>query len=276
MKGLILIDKPIGPTSSQVTNWVKQILGEKKAAHCGTLDPNVSGVLPILIGKGIKLQEYLQKHGKEYVCLIETQASKEEFKQVLKEFTGKIYQKPPEMSAVAKKTRVRKIYSIQIIDNIENNYLLRIKCQHGTYIRKLVEDIGIVLGKKMIMKELRRTRSGLFKEQECVTLTRLRDAYELRDKKPELLQEIIKPLEEAVKGMATVTLKSKAAENVKKGAPVYAPGIKQMTGSIEKRTPVALFDENGKLIGMGISKYSKKQVLEKNKGLVIKTKKIVV
>ncbi len=70
MNGLILVDKPKGITSSHIALWLKNLLNEK-TGHCGTLDPNVSGVLPILVGKAVKLQEFLQEHDKEYICVME-------------------------------------------------------------------------------------------------------------------------------------------------------------------------------------------------------------
>ena len=71
MNGLVLVDKPRGPTSARVTQDIQE-LADQKAGHCGTLDPDVSGVLPVLLGKGLKLLEYLQKHDKEYICLAKT------------------------------------------------------------------------------------------------------------------------------------------------------------------------------------------------------------
>ena len=275
MKGLIIIDKPKGITSNQTSIILKKLLKEK-TAHIGTLDPNVTGVLPILIGKAIKLQEFLQKHDKEYVCIMKTQKKvpEEQIKNTFKEFTGKIYQKPPEISAVAKKTRIRKIYSLDLIETKKNFILFKTFCQHGTYIRKLVKDFGLIWNTKTEMIELRRTNSGGFTEQETNTLQQLNDAVKLKNKKPELLEKIIKPIEYAVKRLPSITIKNSAVENIQNGAPVYSIGIIEMKGDIKHDKPVAIFTRENKLIAIGISLYDKKEL--KNHKKAIKTKKVII
>jgi len=275
MDGLILIDKPKGPTSNQVSIWVKELL-QTKTAHSGTLDPNVTGVLPVLLGKGIKLLEYLQEHDKEYACLmqIDGRVAAKKIEKALKEFEGKIYQTPPEMSAVAKKTRVRKIYEITLLEIKDNLVLFKVYCQHGVYIRKLVEDIGHVLGTRTTMLELRRTSSGPFKEKETITLTHLRDAVELKDEKPELLAGIIKPLEFAVQKFPKAEVHENAVKNIANGADVYKPGLLSLTGHVVKGTPVAIMSDD-KLIAAGEALFDKKTIEGMKKGAVIKTKKVV-
>ncbi len=276
MNALILIDKPRGPTSAQVTQWVSEILNEK-AGHCGTLDPEVTGVLPILVGKGRKLIEYLQKHDKEYVCLmkIEEEIPEEKINTLFKEFTGKIYQKPPELSAVSKKIRIRRIYELELIQKKKNYYLFRVSCQHGTYIRKLVEDFGKVLGTKTTMLQLRRTRSGPFTEEECITITKLKDAVALEKENPKLLKEVIKPLEYAVKLMPKAIVKETAEKNILKGAPVFRSGIIELKGHIVKGSPIAIINEKQELIAIGTALYDKKTIINSKKGKMIKTEKVI-
>jgi len=274
MKGLILIDKPKGITSNQISLFLKKLL-KTKTAHIGTLDPNVTGVLPVLIGKAIKIQEFLQTHDKEYVCIMKTDKKipKEEIKKTFKEFTGKIYQKPPDISAVAKKTRIRRIYSLDLIETKNNFILFKTFCQHGTYIRKLVTDFGLIWNTKTEMIELRRTNAGGFTEQETNTLNEIRDALALKNKKPELLKKIIKPIEYAVKRIPSVKVKNTAVKNIQNGAPVYSIGIIETKGDIKHDKPVAIFNEKNKLIAIGISLYDKKDI--KNNTKVIQTKKVI-
>ena len=276
MNGLILIDKPKGPTSNQISIYIKQQLNTK-TAHVGTLDPKVTGVLPILLGKTIKLQEFLQKHDKEYVCLMETskQIDKKTIEQTFKEFTGKIYQRPPELSAVAKNIRTRRLYSFELLQLKENLILFKTFCQHGTYIRKLIDDLALIWGTEAKMLELRRTNSGGFTEQECTKITELQDAIALKEKKPELLQNIIKTKEYAVKRMPSITVKKTAGENIIKGAPVYPIGIEELKGDIVHDKPVAIFQKD-ELIAIGISLYDKKNLKNNKKGIAIKTKKVLV
>jgi len=274
MKGIIILDKPKGMTSNQISITLKQILNEK-TAHVGTLDPNVTGVLPILVGKAVKLQEFLQKHDKEYICIIKTDKPvlEKTIKETLKEFEGKIYQKPPEISAVTKKTRVRRIYSLELLETKDNFILFKTFCQHGTYIRKLVEDFGLIWGTKTEMIELRRTNAGGFTEKETTTMQTLLDAIKLKQKKPELLKQIIRPIEYAVKRMPKIKVKDTAVKNIQNGAPVYSVGIITMEGDVKHDKPVAIINEKDKLIAIGISLYDKPEIMKHKKA--IKTKKVI-
>jgi len=276
MNGLILINKSKGPTSNTVSVWVREILGEK-TGHCGTLDPNVSGVLPILVGKGIKLLEYLQIHDKEYICLMKLGKKIEEdrLKEALKSFIGPIYQKPPLQSAVSKATRVRKIYAIELLETMGRRALVRIECQHGTYVRKLVEDLGHVLGTKTIMEELRRTRVGSFTEQECVSLTQLKDAYALREEKPKLLEQIIRPLEYAVSNWPKAYVKELAAKNIVKGADLMAPGLEKTGGRFGKGDVLAIM-ERDRLIAVGKALFDSKNIINQKRGPIVSLEKVLV
>ena len=178
-KGFVVIDKPMGPSSHEVVVWVRRILNVQKTGHTGTLDPRVTGVLPIMIEDATKLVRILQGSEKEYVCLMRLHGDvrKEEIERVLKLFEGKIYQRPPLKSAVKKRLRVRTIYKIEILEIEGRDVLFKVTTEAGTYIRKLCTDIGEVLGCGAHMQELRRTRTGIFDESMCYTLHDLLDAY---------------------------------------------------------------------------------------------------
>ena len=277
--GLVLIDKPKGPASSSIAVFVREILGVK-CGHCGTLDPNVSGVLPLLTGKGIKLLEYLQKHDKEYVCIMQTSkpVAREKLEKVLLSFKGEIYQTPPLHSAVAKRVRVRKIYDIKLLEAEPHDkptfFLFSMSCQHGTYVRKLLEDVGHILGVKIEMLELRRTQVSQWTEKDCVSLVKLKDAMELyKAGRPELLDKILLPLEDAIKNFPKVFIKPAAALSVNNGADVFAPGIERVQGVFEPDNPVIIMNAD-KMIGVGRAVISSKQVQEAKKGVVIDTEKV--
>ena len=142
--GLILLDKPPGPTSHQVVAWAKKILEIPKAGHSGTLDPQVTGVLPLGLGDATKALGVLLFGSKEYQGLgrLHSLPSKEKLDGILKEFCGDIYQKPPQRSAVSRQTRIRKIFELELLEQKERLILIRITCESGTYIRKLIYDIG--------------------------------------------------------------------------------------------------------------------------------------
>ena len=166
--GLINLDKPIGPTSHQVTAWVREILGVEKIGHGGTLDPKVSGVLPIATGKATKATDLVLRSDKEYVCMMTLHRDKDEaaVRIVLATFLGDIYQLPPVRAAVKRQMRVRNVHSIKVLEIVGRDVLFRVNCDAGTYIRTLCVDVGEALGIGAHMEDLRRTRSGSMLEGE--------------------------------------------------------------------------------------------------------------
>lgn len=276
--GLILIDKPAGPASNQITVWVRKILNTK-TAHVGTLDPQVTGVLPILLGKGAKILEYLQAGDKEYVCMMRLgkKADEGRLKEIFIEFTGKIYQKPPLYSAVAKHIRVRKIHSLELLETEDNLVLFRAAVQHGTYIRKLVDDIGFVLGTPSKMEDLRRTRATGFVESECTELIKLKDAYELYkqgdDKK---LKGLLRPLEDAVRVFPKVIVRDSAINALCYGADLAVPGIAALDEGVQKNGVTALFSQKGELVGIGHAMFEGKEIATMKKGIAVDVEKTVM
>ena len=137
--GVVNIDKPAGPTSHQVSAYVQKILGIKKSGHSGTLDPNVTGVLPVALGKSTKVIQTLLTAGKEYVCIMHIHKPVPEYElfRALDKFTGKINQLPPIKSSVKRQWRERTIYYIDVLEIQGQDVLFTVGCQAGTYIRKL-------------------------------------------------------------------------------------------------------------------------------------------
>ncbi len=176
--GVICIDKPAGPTSHQVAEIVKNILGAKKTGHAGTLDPIVTGLLVIGINEGTKILKAQLEAPKEYVCLmrVHKEPTNSEVKNVLKEFTGPIFQRPPVRAAVSRVLRVREIYENKLLEHEEKNVLFKASCEAGTYIRRLCHDMGLALGSGAHMQQLRRVKSGAFSEKDIATLYDLADA----------------------------------------------------------------------------------------------------
>ena len=132
--GLILIDKPPGPTSHEVVAWTKRILDLPKVGHSGTLDPQVSGVLPLGLGEATKALGVLLLGPKEYQALgrLHSLPSKEKLEQTLDLFRGEIFQKPPQRSAVVRQTRTRTVYELELLEQKERLILLRVLCEAGT------------------------------------------------------------------------------------------------------------------------------------------------
>ncbi len=137
--GIINLNKPDGPTSHQVSDYVQRILGIGKSGHSGTLDPRVIGVLPIALGKSTKIVQTLLTAGKEYTCLmhLHKELTESQIQQSVKELIGKIRQIPPRKSAVKREERTRTVYYLNIYEIEGKDILFKVGCEAGTYIRKL-------------------------------------------------------------------------------------------------------------------------------------------
>lgn len=276
--GIANIDKPSGPSSHQVSAYVKKILHVEKSGHSGTLDPKVTGVLPVALGKGTRIVQSLLTAGKEYVCLMQVHADVDEKKlrNTIDSFVGVIDQLPPVRSAVKRQERKRTIYYIDIIEIIGREVLFRIGCQAGTYIRKLCSDIGKKLGSGAHMAELRRTRAGPFDEETICTLQELTDAYyywkEKNDDKK--LRQLVMPVEAGAAHLAKAWVLDNAVDTLCHGAYLNIPGIAKLEESISPGDRVAVLTLKGELISAGISQMYSEDVIKKDKGLFLKSEQV--
>ena len=237
--GLILLDKPPGHTSHEIVSYVKKILGLEKAGHSGTLDPGTTGLLPIGLEEGTKIVPVLLLGPKEYVALarIHNQIPVEKLIKILKEFTGPIFQKPPQRSSVKRQTRIRTIYEMDLLDQFDRLVLLRVLCESGTYIRKLIYDIGEILEDGASMIELRRTKvMGFNDETKFVRLHDLVDAFFLYKEKNEenKLRKLILPIETALTDISAVTIRDTAVDALCHGAQLALPGVVSIPKNLKK------------------------------------------
>ena len=211
MDGILLVDKPQEWTSMDVCAHLRSVLHERHIGHTGTLDPNATGLLVVLTGKGTKAAKYAENDTKEYVAHLrlgmrtdtqdiwgtvlekkDVRLDREDIEAVLSQFRGDILQLPPMYSAI--KIRGKKLYEIarrggdvereprpitifrlELLDREESgDWVLKIECSKGTYIRTLCADIGDALGCGGCMSALRRTRAGEFTLEEAHTLEEIR------------------------------------------------------------------------------------------------------
>ncbi|MDI9643112.1 MAG: RNA-guided pseudouridylation complex pseudouridine synthase subunit Cbf5 [Archaeoglobaceae archaeon] len=279
-KGFVCIDKPMGPTSHEVVVWVRRILGVQKTGHAGTLDPRVTGVLPVFIETATKLVKFLQESGKEYVCLMRLHSDVAEGKinEVFRMFTGKIFQKPPLKSAVKKQLRVREIYSMEVIEIYGRDVLFKVSTESGTYIRKLCKDLGEVLGVGAHMQELRRTRTGIFKEEDCYTLQDLLDAtiFWKEDGEEKYLREIIKPMETAVAEIPKIVIKDTAVDAICHGANLSIKGVAYIEKTVKEGDKVAILTAKGELVALGKALMTAEDMVELKKGFVVDLERVVM
>jgi tRNA pseudouridine55 synthase len=207
--GILIVDKEKNMTSHDVVDLVRREFRIKKVGHAGTLDPNATGVLVLLLGKATKLSAKLLSQEKEYVAtmklgektdtgdrdgkLIESAdvcVSEKEIKDVMADFVGEIDQVPPMMSAkqvngkrlyklarkgveIEREPRKVVIKELEPVDVRPPHVVFRVVCSKGTYIRKLAEDIGERMGCGAHLTELKRTRSGDFSLEDAVALSSL-------------------------------------------------------------------------------------------------------
>ena len=212
MNGIVIVDKPQGWTSQDVTARLRRVFNTRRIGHGGTLDPMATGVLPVFVGRATRGVEFFEHAEKAYETVLrlglttdtedtsgtvltqqEAQICREEFLEVLSRFQGEIQQIPPMYSAlkvngqklcdlarkgkeVERKPRLITIHELECLEFSGDTARLRVKCSKGTYIRTLCKDIGAALGCGGCMAELRRIRAGEYTIDEAVPLEELLEA----------------------------------------------------------------------------------------------------
>ena len=277
LNGILIINKQKGYTSHDVVAKVKKILNVKKVGHTGTLDPNATGVLPLLLNDGTKLSKYLIEHDKEYIVTLklgirtDTLDSEgkileerkvdslvlEDTEKILNSFIGKQEQLPPMYSAikvngkklyeyarngeeVELKPRKIEIYNIELIkiDKDKNEIEFKVDCSKGTYIRSLCVDIANKLGTIGYMKELNRTKVGIFEISDAITIDELENNKQLANNK--LIE-----MEDLLKSKPKIILEDK---NLKQ----FLNGVKITTN--ENEDIYKIYKEDGEFLGTGLIK----------------------
>lgn len=270
--GFVILDKPPKMICHEVTSWVKKIVGAKKAGHAGTLDPNVTGVLPIAFGPSTKLLPFVAGKTKTYVGItyFKKEKTKKEIEKIFSKFIGEIEQTPPKESAVAKIKRKRKIYALKLLEVEGKRALFLAEVEAGTYIRVLCKDMDAE------MAELRRIKVGNIKESEAVRIYDVIDAMWLWKNKNDdsLIKKIlIPPGEMMARIMKRMLIKEGAAKALLSGAQLMAPGVAGMPEEFEKGEDVALYTNNT-FVGVAEALFSSKEIKNMRKGQVAKTLRV--
>ena len=277
--GVIVIDKVPGPTSHEVAAWVKKLLELDRVGHGGTLDPKVTGVLPVTLQDSTKVVQALLDSGKEYVCVMRTHSEETETKirDTLEMFVGEIYQRPPLRSSVSRRLRTRRIYGIDFLEGDGKNWLFKVQCQSGTYIRKLCYDVGEILGAGAHMQELRRTRSGPFVESQAVTMYDLVDAIDMRsmgDEKP--LRAMIHPIEDSLALLPKIWVRDSAVEAVCNGAQLAVPGIVRYETGISENDLIAVLTQKEEVVALMNAEMSSGKIQAEDHGIAATIVRVVM
>ncbi len=274
--GIINVNKPKGPTSHQVSSFVQNILNINKSGHSGTLDPKVTGVLPVALGKATRIVNFLLPAGKEYICLMHLHDDYDEYiiRKIMSEFVGKIDQLPPIKSAVKRQVRQRKIYYITVHEIIGRDVLFTVGCQAGTYIRKLCHDIGKKLGSGGHMTQLIRTKAGPFNIETSWTLQDLNDSFHYyKEGNDKFIKKIILPIEKAISHLPKIWIMDTTVDTLTHGADLSIPGIVKLESGIRENDNVAILTLKDELVCVGKARISSEQMLG-DKGRAVKTEKV--
>jgi len=276
--GIVNIDKPRGPTSHQVSDYVQKILGINKSGHSGTLDPAVTGVLPIALGRATRIVQGLLTAGKEYVAIMHLHREVEEEKlreTIKKYFIGKIQQIPPLKSSVKRQLRTRTVYYFNILEIDGRDVLFKVGTEAGTYIRKLIHDLGKKLGAGAHMAELRRTKAGPFDESTLFTLHELTDAcyFWKEEKNDKFIRKVIQPVESGAEHLPKIWVFDTTIESICHGVDLKLPGISKLNGNISKDGVAAIMSLKGELVALGTSKMNSNEMLGE-KGIAVQTEKV--
>lgn len=253
--GIVILDKPSGPSSHQVAAWARGAVGTKKAGHAGTLDPKVTGMLVVGLDAATRALDLVREAGKEYVTemVIHRDVDTKHLRHTLEGFVGDVLQVPPKRSAVKRRLRTRKVYSLDLLEHKGRRALLRVHSEAGTYIRSLCHDIGLVLGTGAHMGDLRRTRLGPFDEDEMVTLHELRDAMEWyrEDGDEKELRRVVRPMEHLLEGVPTITIRDTAVDALCHGAPLAVAGVLEVDETVMRGRHLAVLTGKGEAVGYG-------------------------
>ena len=242
--GILNIDKSSGPTSFNVSDCVRRKLKLRKTSHFGTLDPKVTGVLPIALNRTCKLTGFFLGEDKEYVGIMKMHSSisqKVLEGKIKEKFLGKITQLPPVKSRVKRAEREREIHSFEILEQKDKEFVFRVSCEGGTYIRKLIHDLGEDLGIGAHMLELRRIRAGIFLEKNSVNLYDFEKAVdEYLEGKEDSLKKIIIPGEIISELFPIVEVKKNSVQKLFTGKPIYHEDLAEEK-EIERGEKICVF-----------------------------------
>ncbi len=277
--GIVVIDKPAGPTSHQVTSWVGQMTGASKAAHGGTLDPRVTGVLPVGLGSAVRAMDALHYGTKAYVGVMKMHGSVDQKRlaEVFDEFTGEIFQTPPMRSAVKREMRTRIVESLKMLEVSDRDVLFMVDCEAGTYIRSLCVDMGDAIGVGAHLQDLRRTRAGVLTEDMAVSLHDLKDSLEEhRSGNSTHLKKMLLPKEMLLAQIPKVEVKDSAVDAICHGASLAAPGIVTIDETIRKGGTVAVMTLSGEGVGIGTALMDAEEMLKRKEGFAVDVSRVLM
>lgn len=277
--GVVLLDKPSGPTSRQAADRVRHVLGASKVGHGGTLDPKVTGVLPVLLEKATRTAGVLLGSDKGYsgVMALHGDPTDEELEAALAGFRGVVEQVPPRRSRVKRRARRRAVYAFEVGPRTGRRVEFAVRCAGGTYIRKLIHDLGQVLGCGAHMLSLRRTQAGPFALEDCVGLEEVEEAGRLMASgECDDVRRVVRSIEEVLgRLLPQVSMDDGAVHSVCSGFPLAVPGICELD-EFAPGARVAVTTLKGELVGIGRALMSSEEVLGSERGLAVAVRPVLM
>ncbi len=278
-RGAVLLDKPAGPTSRGCVERVCGLLGLRKGGHGGTLDPKVTGVLPILLEDATPLCELFLGSDKVYEGSLQLhgEVTAEQLEEALEEFRGVIVQVPPVRSSVKRQARERRVHELDLTGREGRRVDFRVRCEGGTYIRKLAHDLGQRLGCGAHMTRLRRLAAGEFVLEECITLRELEAAAAAAGRgRTDALRRMVRSGEEVVaRLLPLVWADDGAVHSLCTGYPLAVPGVSALE-DFPSGTRVAVLTGKGELIGLGRAEMDAREVLSATRGIVVRMERVLM
>ena len=280
--GILLVKKPRGPTSHQLTAWIRNILGITKIGHGGTLDPMATGLLTILCGRATRLTDIILKGDKRYISIIRfgRDIDSIELEELLNSLVGEIYNVPPKESAVKVQVRTRTITSLSLLDFDSSSRIaaVEISCVAGTYIRTLTRDNGLLLNTSCEMLELHRDRTSIFDESMACNMHQLADAIflwkEHNDERS--LRKLLTPVETILTKIPSIMIKDGAVAAMTHGAPLARPGVVNASSGISSGSLVVISSMKGEAVAVANTSVDIDEVLNMTKGQVAVAKSVLM
>ena len=278
--GVAIVDKPQGPTSHQVSAWVRDMFSVRRAGHSGTLDPRVTGVLPVALSDATRALEAVLEGDKEYVGVMQLHQDQDppRIRAMMARFIGEIFQTPPVRSAVKRERRTRSVYELEPMEIEGRNILFRVRCESGTYVRTLCADLGDALGVGANLVDLRRTRTASMAETDARPLNAFRDALafwrEEGDEGP--LRQILQPMERLLAHLPQLVVKDTAVDALCHGANLAIPGVARLSPHIRKGQPVAVMSAKGEAVALAAALMSSDETVAAKSGLVADTTRVLM
>jgi len=285
---LFLIDKKAGRTSHDEVDIVRSALWKAglkaKVGHSGTLDPKVTGLLVVGIGKGTRMLEYMLDAPKQYTgeILFHESVTREQLEKAIEHFVGNIEQLPPRRSSVKRELRTRAIYSIEILEFSTRKATLQCRVEKGTYIRKLFHDIGEYMNTKSHMGDLHRTHVGPYvidektlsaEEFKIMVMAAHSHIPFLSSIYRKKLSQHVLSMTSALPDVPQLTLWPEIERHLTSGEPLFVPGV-QRVDSFKKNDLVQIISDQQKLIALGYAEMDSDEIQFNEKGLAIKMHKV--